>query len=103
MARDFEPLRDVYNPQSPTTARDRFFSAMFQEVFHSKSPGGPAAGDNFWVWSGNRGGGTTGWGIPRMKFPDGIRFMIRMNQLMGSSPLMHERWQIPRNEKIIKL
>ncbi len=51
LARDWEPLHDIYNPASPTTCRDRFYTAMFEEVYHSASTGGPAAGANLWAWS----------------------------------------------------
>lgn len=69
MARDFEPLGDIYSSQSPTTARDRFFTAMFQAVFRSKRSGGPAAGDNFWVWSGSITPGYPWVGDPPHEIP----------------------------------
>jgi mannan endo-1,4-beta-mannosidase len=52
LARDWQPLNDFYNPDSPTTYRDQFYAAMFEEVYTSMSAGGSAAGDNFWAWSG---------------------------------------------------
>ncbi len=52
LARNWEPLHDIYNPNSPTTYRDIFYSAMFEEIYTSILSGGLAAGDNFWVWSG---------------------------------------------------
>jgi mannan endo-1,4-beta-mannosidase len=51
LARDWEPLHDIYNPDSPTTYRDLFYTAMYEEVYNSASTGGLAAGDNFWAWS----------------------------------------------------
>jgi mannan endo-1,4-beta-mannosidase len=52
LARDWEPLHDIYNPGSPTTYRDRFYAALYEEVFASMSTGGAASGDNFWAWGG---------------------------------------------------
>lgn len=52
LARDYEPLRNIYDPGSPTTYRDRFYKAMFDQVYTSMAAGGPAAGDNFWAWAG---------------------------------------------------
>ncbi len=52
LARDWEPLQDIYNPNSPTTFRDRFYTAMFQQVLSAISLGEPVAGANFWAWAG---------------------------------------------------
>jgi mannan endo-1,4-beta-mannosidase len=52
LARDWEPLHNIYDVNAPTTYRDRFYTTMFQEVDASRSNGGPAAGDNFWAWAG---------------------------------------------------
>lgn len=52
LARDFEPLNDIYDPAAPTTNRDRFYRAMFAAVYASASRGGALAGDNFWAWGG---------------------------------------------------
>jgi mannan endo-1,4-beta-mannosidase len=52
LARDWEPLHDIYKPLSPTSYRDRFYTAMYAEVNASIVKGGPAAGDNFWAWAG---------------------------------------------------
>ncbi|MBN1965675.1 MAG: cellulase family glycosylhydrolase, partial [Anaerolineae bacterium] len=52
LARDWEPVHDVYDPASPTTYRDRFYQAMFEEVFASVLAGGPVMGDNIWAWAG---------------------------------------------------
>ena len=41
-----------YDPASGTTYRNLFYEAMFDEIFHSASIGGAAAGDNFWAWAG---------------------------------------------------
>jgi mannan endo-1,4-beta-mannosidase len=53
LARDWEPLQDIYDPESPTSYRDQFYAAMFEEIVASASAGGPAAGDNFWAWAGS--------------------------------------------------
>lgn len=52
LARDWEPRHNTYDVNAPTTYRDRFYATMFQEVYTSRSTGGPAAGDNFWAWAG---------------------------------------------------
>ena len=52
LARDWDPLHDIYNPNSPTTYRDRFYTAMFQQVFSAIRLGEPLAGANFWAWAG---------------------------------------------------
>ena len=52
LARDSEPLQDIYNPNSPTTYRDRFYTAMFQQVATAIALGEPLAGANFWAWAG---------------------------------------------------
>jgi len=41
-----------YDPNSPTTYRDLFYEAMFDEIFLSAHSGGSGAGDNFWAWGG---------------------------------------------------
>jgi mannan endo-1,4-beta-mannosidase len=69
LARDWEPLHDIYNPDSPTTCRDRFYTAMFEEVYTSMSTGGPAAGDNFWAWSGQARPGDDWVGDPPHETP----------------------------------
>ena len=52
LARDGQPLQDIYNPNSPTTYRDQFYTAMFQQVLTAISLGEPVAGANFWAWAG---------------------------------------------------
>ena len=52
LARDWEPLHDLYDTGAPTTYRDRFYKAMYVQVYSSMSSGGPAGGDNFWAWAG---------------------------------------------------
>jgi mannan endo-1,4-beta-mannosidase len=52
LARDWETFQDIFNPASTTSNRDLFYTAMFEEVLSSIKDGGPAAGDNIWVWSG---------------------------------------------------
>jgi mannan endo-1,4-beta-mannosidase len=69
LARDWEPLHDIYNPDSPTTYRDLFYTAMFEEVYTSVSTGGPVAGDNFWAWSGQARPGDDWVGDPPHETP----------------------------------
>ena len=52
LARDWEPVHDIYDPQAPTLNRDRFYKAMFDEVYALIQKGGPLGGDNFWAWGG---------------------------------------------------
>jgi len=47
LARDWKPLHDIYDPKSSMTYQDRFYEAMFAEVYKSWMEAGPAAGDNF--------------------------------------------------------
>jgi mannan endo-1,4-beta-mannosidase len=68
-ARDWEPLHDIYDPDAPATYRDRFYIAMFEEVYNSMSTGGPAAGDNFWAWSGQAKPGNDWVGDPPHEIP----------------------------------
>jgi mannan endo-1,4-beta-mannosidase len=69
LARDWEPLQDIFSPHSPTTYRDRFYTAMFEAVYASRSTGGPVAGDNLWAWAG-RARPADGWvGDPPHEIP----------------------------------
>ncbi len=52
LARDADPLNDIFNPNSPTTLRDRFYTAMFEEVVAGIALGEPIGGANFWAWAG---------------------------------------------------
>jgi mannan endo-1,4-beta-mannosidase len=52
LARDWNPLNDIYNPNSATTYRDQFYTAMFDEVTTAISLGEPVGGANFWAWAG---------------------------------------------------
>lgn len=52
LARDWEPIHDIYSPKSTTSYRDKFYAAMFDEVQQSLASNGPASGDNFWAWAG---------------------------------------------------
>jgi mannan endo-1,4-beta-mannosidase len=52
LARDNSPLGDIYNPNSPTTYRDKFYADMFSEVTSAISLGEPVGGANFWAWAG---------------------------------------------------
>jgi mannan endo-1,4-beta-mannosidase len=69
LARDWEPLHDIYDPDSPTTCRDRFYAAMFDQVYASILAGGAAAGDNFWAWSGRSRPGSPWVGDPPHETP----------------------------------
>jgi mannan endo-1,4-beta-mannosidase len=69
LARDWEPLHDIYNPQSPTTYRNQFYSAMYEEVYNSMLTGGSAAGDNFWAWGGQARPGDDWIGDPPHETP----------------------------------
>jgi mannan endo-1,4-beta-mannosidase len=39
-------------PESPTTARDRYYTEVLDTLFASARSGGPVAGSNFWGWGG---------------------------------------------------
>jgi mannan endo-1,4-beta-mannosidase len=52
LARDWEPLHDIFNPNSPTTYRDRFYTTMFGQVSSAIALGEPVAGAAFWAWAG---------------------------------------------------
>ena len=52
LARDWDPLHDNFNPASPTTYRDRFYTALYEQVERSVAAGGAAVADNFWAWGG---------------------------------------------------
>jgi mannan endo-1,4-beta-mannosidase len=69
LARDWDPVHNIYNPDSLTTYRDRFYAAMFEEVFRSLSAGGSAAGDNFWAWGGQSRPGDDWVGDPPHETP----------------------------------
>ncbi|MBI5959785.1 MAG: mannanase [Chloroflexi bacterium] len=60
LTRDWEPLHDTFDPESPVTTRDQFYAALFEEVLISMQTDGPAAGDNFWAWAGEARPGN-GW------------------------------------------
>ena len=69
LARDWEPLHDIYNPNSPTTYRDRFYIAMFEQVYSAISLGEPATGANFWAWAGQARPGYAWVGDPPHETP----------------------------------
>jgi hexosaminidase len=69
LARDYEPLGNILDPASPTTLRDRFFTAMFAEVSASAAAGGPLAGHNLWAWSGQARPGDPWVGDPPHEEP----------------------------------
>jgi mannan endo-1,4-beta-mannosidase len=52
LARDNQPLNAIYNPNSPTTLRDKFYTDMFEEMASAISVGEPVGGANFWAWAG---------------------------------------------------
>jgi len=69
LARDWEPVHDIYDPQSSTTYRDRFYKAIFAEVYDLITKGGPMAGDNFWAWGGASRPGDDWLGDPPHETP----------------------------------
>jgi mannan endo-1,4-beta-mannosidase len=69
LARNWEPLHDVYDVGSPTTYRDRFYKAMFDQVYASMKSGGPAGGDAFWAWAGQARPGDPWIGDPPHETP----------------------------------
>ena len=69
LARDWEPLHDIYNPNSPTTNRDKFYTAVFQQVLSAVALGEPLAGANFWVWAGSARPGYAWIGDPPHETP----------------------------------
>ena len=52
LARDYSPLNDIFNPGSPTTNRDKFYTDMFEQVLSAIKMGEPVSGANFWAWAG---------------------------------------------------
>ena len=52
LARDWEPVNDLFDPASTTVFRDRFFGHVFGLILDSARRGGSAAGANAWAWSG---------------------------------------------------
>ncbi|MGE5315725.1 MAG: glycoside hydrolase 5 family protein [Acidobacteriota bacterium] len=42
----------AFAPGSAVTARDRYFSAVFDAMYDSARAGSPMAGSNFWAWAG---------------------------------------------------
>jgi mannan endo-1,4-beta-mannosidase len=69
LARDWKSLHDIYNWNSPTTYRDRFYTAMYKLVYTSMSTGGAAAGDNFWAFAGKARPGYPWVGDPPHETP----------------------------------
>ncbi len=69
LARDWDPLHDIYNPNSPTLYRDRFFTAMFQQIVSGIALGEPLAGANIWTWSGAARPGYAWMGDPPHETP----------------------------------
>lgn len=69
LARDWEPIQDIYDPESTTLYRDRFYQAMFDEVYALITKGGPLAGDNFWAWGGASRPGDDWLGDPPHETP----------------------------------
>jgi mannan endo-1,4-beta-mannosidase len=49
--------------------RDRFYKAMYDEVFDIIQKGGPLAGDNFWAWGGASRSGDSWLSDPPHKTP----------------------------------
>ncbi|HEY0282252.1 MAG TPA: beta-mannosidase [Rhizomicrobium sp.] len=54
VAEEFGFPRDQgYEPGSPTSFRDAFYTMLYGEVLDSAKRGGPFAGTNFWAWGGS--------------------------------------------------
>lgn len=43
---------ELYDPEIPTTFRERFYGMIYQAVEDSVASGGPVVGSNFWAWNG---------------------------------------------------
>jgi mannan endo-1,4-beta-mannosidase len=43
---------EAYDPQVPTTYRERYYRLIYAAAQHSLDTGGPIAGTNFWAWNG---------------------------------------------------
>ena len=69
LARDWEPLHDIFEPAAPTTIRDQFYTVLFKEVIFSIWNGGAIAGDNFWAWGGQARPGGLWVGDPPHETP----------------------------------
>jgi mannan endo-1,4-beta-mannosidase len=69
LARDWQPVHDIHDPQAPITLRDRFFKTMLNEVTASVGSGGPLAGDNIWAWAGQARPGDAWIGDPPHEKP----------------------------------
>ena len=69
LARDWEPLHDIYNPNSSTIYRDRFYTALFAQVISAIALGEPLAGANFWAWAGSARPGYAWIGDPPHETP----------------------------------
>jgi mannan endo-1,4-beta-mannosidase len=46
------PRDNGYEPGSPTTFKDRFYSLIYELALENMRAGGPVAGTHFWAWSG---------------------------------------------------
>jgi mannan endo-1,4-beta-mannosidase len=46
------PRDNGYEPGSPTTFKDRFYSLIYELALDNMKAGGPVAGTHFWAWSG---------------------------------------------------
>lgn len=42
----------LYDPASPTSFKDRFYTLIYDAVLANMRAGGPLAGSNFWAWGG---------------------------------------------------
>ena len=69
LARDWQPLHDIYDPKSKTRFRDRFYRAIFAQIYSSAAAGGPLAGDDFWAWAGKARPGSRWIGDPPHETP----------------------------------
>jgi mannan endo-1,4-beta-mannosidase len=69
LARDWDPLHDIYNPNSSTLYRDRFYTAMFGQASSAIALGEPLAGAAFWAWAGSARPGYAWIGDPPHETP----------------------------------
>jgi mannan endo-1,4-beta-mannosidase len=46
------PRDNGYEPGSPTTFKDKFYSLIYEAALENMNAGGPIAGTHFWAWNG---------------------------------------------------
>ncbi len=68
LARDWDPIHNIYDPSSPTTYRDKFYRDMYQQAFTLMTTE-TVSGDNFWAWAGQSRPGDAWIGDPPHETP----------------------------------